>query len=117
MANQDKPPYLFTLPTLQVGETRTHIYYNSSGVPYIITKVTIWLISDDPMYLIEGTPNQPHQANIDYLCETSDTDMFLINSTIWPLHANNTPKTLLQLLALVPTAIPLQPPLFIPTPL
>ena len=44
------------------------------------------------MYLIQGKPNQTHQANIDYLCEPSDTYMFLINITIRPLHTKKAPK-------------------------
>ena len=45
------------------------------------------------MYLIEGTQNQSHQANIDYIHGPSDTEMFMINSTIQPVHINTKPKT------------------------
>ena len=69
------------------------------------------------MYLIEGTPNQTHQDNIDYFREPSYTEMFFTNSIILPLHTNIYPQNLQQLLALVPTDIPLQPLLFTPPPL
>ena len=45
------------------------------------------------MYLIEDTPNQSHQANIYSLRKPSYNDIFLINSTIKPLHTNTAPKT------------------------
>ena len=50
-------------------------------------------ISGDPMYLIEDTPNQSHQENIDSLCEPSDPNIFFINITIRPLHINISPPT------------------------
>ena len=53
----------------------------------------ICTISGETMYLIEGTTNQTHQANIYSLRETSDTDIFFIDSTICPLHTNMAPKT------------------------
>ena len=53
----------------------------------------ICTISGDPMYLIEGTPNQTYQADIDSLCEPSDPELFFVNSTIWYLHTNTAPKT------------------------
>ena len=64
------------------------------------------------MYLLEGTLNQSHQANIDSLREPSDTKMFLVNSTIGPLHSKTTPKTLRQIFYLIPITITLQPLLF-----
>ena len=48
----------------------------------------IYTISGDPIYLIEGAPNQTHQANIYYIREPSDPDLFYVNITIWPLHTN-----------------------------
>ena len=53
----------------------------------------ICTVSGETMYLIEGTTNQTHQANIYSLRETSDTDIFFIDSTICPLHTNMAPKT------------------------
>ena len=44
------------------------------------------------MYLIEGTTNQYHQTKIYSLRKTSYPDVFIINSTIRPLHTNITPK-------------------------
>ena len=86
-------PSLYDVPTLQVGQAVTHIASNGSHVPEIITKVTICYIYGDPMYLLEGTPNQYHQKNIDCLCEPSNTNIFLINITIRPLHTNSKTKT------------------------
>ena len=48
-------------------------------------------ITGNPMYLIEGTCNQYHQANINNLPESSYPKIFLINSTIRPIHNNTTP--------------------------
>ena len=45
------------------------------------------------MYLIEGTPKQSHQANIDSLRKLSNTEIFLINSTIRNLYTTPTPTT------------------------
>ena len=61
MANQDKYTSLYSVPTLQVIQSIAHIDSNGSHVSEIITKVTIFSISGDPMYLIEGTLNQYHQ--------------------------------------------------------
>ena len=48
-ANQDKPPPLSYVPTLQVGQAVTHIDTIGTGVPAIITKVIIFSISGGPM--------------------------------------------------------------------
>ena len=56
-ANQDKPPSLYTVPNLQVGQSVTHVDSNGTRVPEIITKVMICTISGDSIYLIEGTTN------------------------------------------------------------
>ena len=69
------------------------------------------------MYVNEGTPNQSHQGNIDFLHEPSDIDFFFINSTIRPLHTNTAPKPPAKTIGLVPTDIPLQPLLLNPPPL
>ena len=90
---QDKPPYLYPITTIQVGQSVTNIDSNGSWVPAIITKVVICTISGDPMYLIEGTSQKTHQANIDYLREPSNTNIVFINITIWPLHTNTAPQT------------------------
>ena len=44
------------------------------------------------MYLIEVTPHQYQQANIDNLRETSYPKMFFINSTTRPIHINTAPR-------------------------
>ena len=49
-------------------------------------------IYGDPMYLIEGKHNQNHQANIYYIHELSDTELFLINITIRYIHTNTPPN-------------------------
>ena len=90
---QDMSPSLYTVPTLQFGQSVTHIYSNGSRFQEIITKVTICSISGDPMHLIEGKPNQYQQAKINYLREPSDPNISLVNSTIWPLHTIIAPKT------------------------
>ena len=79
---------LSAVPTLQVGQAVTHIDSNGSFVPVITTKVTIFNISVDPMYLIEGTLGQYHQTKIDSIRELSYPKVFLINSATRPLHAN-----------------------------
>ena len=65
-------------------------------------------ISGDPIYLVEGTTNQSHQANIDSILEPSDPKIIFIDSTIRTLHTNTAPKTLWRLLASVPTNITLK---------
>ena len=75
----------------------------------------ICTISGDPMYLIEDTPNQINQAKIDSLRGPSNTGVFFINSTIWPLHTNTPPKNLRQRLDSFPTSITLQR-ILLPTP-
>ena len=62
----------------------------------------IFTISDDPMYLIEVTSNQNHQAKIDLLREPSNTELFFIESTIWPLHTNTAPKQPATTIGFVP---------------
>ena len=47
--NQDKPPSLSAIPTIQVPKSVTHIDSNITRVPEIITKVMICSISGDPM--------------------------------------------------------------------
>ena len=79
--NQDKPSSISTITTLQVGQSINHVESNGTRFPAIITKVMICTIYGDPMYLIEGTPNQNHQANIDYLRKPSDNDMFFIKKS------------------------------------
>ena len=90
----DKPPSLSPVINLQVGQAFTHIDLNGTQATAIITKVIICNIYGDTMYLIEGTPNQTQQSNIDYLREYSDPKLFLINSTIQPFHTNTSPKNL-----------------------
>ena len=53
----------------------------------------IFIISGYLMYLIEGATKQNHQDKIGPLRETSDPEMFFINSTISPLHTNTAPQT------------------------
>ena len=77
----------------------------------------VFVISGDPMYLIEGTPNQTHQSNIDSLHEPSDPEIFFINSTIRPLHTKMPRQNCDNYWLRFPTAIPLQPLLFTPPPL
>ena len=115
---QDKPPSLSPVPTLQVGQAANHVDSNENLVPAIITKVMICTIFGEPMYLNKGTPNQTHQANIDFLYETSNPKLFLSTSPFsLSILAPPPKKNLWQLLALVPTAILLQPILFTPPPL
>ena len=52
----------------------------------------IFTISNETIYLIEGTINQSHQYQIDYQCEPSYTKLFFINWTIRPLYTNKSPK-------------------------
>ena len=87
------PLSISDVPTLQVGQAVTRIDSNGTRVPAIISKVIIWFISGDPVYPIESTSNQYHQAKIDYLRKPSDPEKFFINSTIRPLNTNTTPKT------------------------
>ena len=91
---QDKPPSLSILPNLQFVKSVTHVDSNGTWVPSIITQVMVFAISGDPMYLIEGTPNQTRQSDIDSLHEPSDPEIFFINITIRPLHTNIPPKNL-----------------------
>ena len=109
---QDKPLHLSAVPNLQVRQAVTHIDSHITQVIAVITKVMIFSISGDPMYIIEYTTNQTHQANIYSPQKTSYPKMFFINITIWTLHTNSSPKPLRQLLSLVPTVIPLQTLLF-----
>ena len=67
--NHYKTPSIYPIPTIQVRKYVTHIDSNGTRVPVITTKATICIISGDPIYLIEGTPNQTYQANIDSLCQ------------------------------------------------
>ena len=91
---QDKPTYLSPIPTLQVRQYVTLVDSNRTWKPEITMKVMFFTIYGDPMYLIEGTPNQTHQHNIDSLREPSDSELFFINSTIRPLNINTSPKPL-----------------------
>ena len=59
-------------------------------------------IYGDPMYLIEGTPNQTHQVNIYSIHEPSYTELFFVNSTISPLHTNTHPQTPVATIVLCP---------------
>ena len=87
-------------------------------VPAITTKIRIFSISGDPMYLIESTPNQSHQANIDSLRELLDTKMVFQSTAPSGLYIPTPPpKTLEQILASITTATTLQTLLFIPPPL
>ena len=54
---QYKPPSLSTVLTLQLGQAVTHIKSNGTRFLAIITKVIIFTIYGDPVYLIGGTPN------------------------------------------------------------
>ena len=74
--NQNNPSYLSAVPTLQVRQAVTHIYSNGTRVPKITTKVVIFSISGDPMYLNTGTANQCHQVKIDSLREPSYPKFF-----------------------------------------
>ena len=91
---QDKPPSLSIFPNLQFVKSVTHVDSNGTWVPSIITQVMVFSISGDPMYLIEGTPNQTHQSVIDSLHEPSDPEIFFINITIQTLHTNMHPQNL-----------------------
>ena len=90
---QDKIPYISPLPTLQVGRAVTHVDSDGNWVTATITNVMICTISGDPMYLLEGSPNQTHQANIDSIREPWNTEMFFINITVWYLHTSTAPNT------------------------
>ena len=50
--NQDRPPSLSDVPTLQIWKAVTHADSNGTRVPTIIKKVMFRYISGDPMYLI-----------------------------------------------------------------
>ena len=84
---------IFAAPTLQVDQSVTNIDSNGTLVPEIMTKVMIYSISGDPIYLIRGTPNQYHQENIYSLHKPSYHKIFFIYSTIRPLHTNTALKT------------------------
>ena len=90
---QDKLPSLSAVPNLQVMQAVTHIDSHRTQVTTVITKVMIFSISGDPMYLIEYTIKQNHQANISSPQKPSDPKMFFIKITIWTLHTNSAPKT------------------------
>ena len=114
---QDKPPSLSVFPAIQVEPSVTHTDSNGTRVPEIMTNFMIFSISGDPMYLIEGKPNQNHQANIDSLRKTSDSDIF---SSTGPFNLSiptQPQKTLQQLLALVLTSILLKALIFTPPPM
>ena len=106
-AKQDKPPSLSAVPTLQVGQAVTHIDSNVTRVPEMITKVMICTVSGDTMYLIEGTPNRTHQDKIHSFLEPSNPNIFSSMAPFGLSIITRPPKTLQQLLTLVPTAIPL----------
>ena len=106
-AKQDKSPSLYLITTLQVGQVVTHIDSNGTRVPEISTKFIICTISGNPMYLIEVTPKQTNQSNNNYIYEPSDPNIFFIDITIRSIRTKTPPKTLQELLDLVPTAIPL----------
>ena len=91
-SKQEKPPSLSAVPTIQFGQAVTNIDSIVSWVQEIITKVIVFAISGDPMYLIEGTPDQTHQAKIDSLRKPSNTKMFFVNVTIQLLRTNTSPK-------------------------
>ena len=91
-AKQYKPLSLSVVSNLQFGKYVTHIDSNGTWVPAIITRVMVFIIYGDPMYLVKVTHNQNHQSNIDSLHEPSDPEIFFIKSNIWPLHTNMSPK-------------------------
>ena len=64
---------------------------NGNRDPENNTKVIICSISGGPKYLIEGTPTQTQQENIDYLRKPSGTKIFIINNIILPFHTNTAP--------------------------
>ena len=61
---KEKLPSIFSIHNFQVRQSVTHIDSNGNRVPKIIAKVMIFIISVDPIYLIEVTPNQTRQVNI-----------------------------------------------------
>ena len=89
---QDKTPSLSPVPILQVSQSVTNVDSNGTRIPAIITKIVIFTISGDPMYLIEGTHNQTYQAKIASLFVPSYSKLFFINSTIRPLCTNTDPN-------------------------
>ena len=69
------------------------MYPPSKFVNKITTKIRIFSISGDTVYIIEFITNQSPQTGIDSICKPSDPNMFLINRTVPSLHTNNAPKT------------------------